>query len=547
AHGTREFTFFITWHFPNRFGWSPVSVGNYYATRYTDAWDVAVKTAAVIGRLEQETLTFARAFCSSALPGVVKEAALFNLSTLRSQTCFRTPDGTLYAYEGCGDNEGCCWGSCTHVWNYEQAVPFLFGTLATSMRRVEFGSQTDSSGLMSFRASLPGTATRWGKAAADGQMGCIMKLYRDWQLSGDERLLDSLWPNAKKALEFCWIPGGWDADRDGVMEGAQHNTMDVEYYGPNAQMEIWYLGALRAAEKIARHEGDTAFATLCRRLGEKGSAWTDRNLFNGRYYRQIVQPPMESSRVAPGLIVGMGALDLQKPDYQLGDACLVDQLVGQYMAHVCGLGYLVEPAHVRTTLRSIMKYNYRASLADHFNCMRTFALGDESALLMAAYPEGRPENPFPYFSEVMTGFEYTAADGMLFEGEEKDAVRCFGSVRARYDGLKRNPYDEAECGHHYGRAMASWGGVLALSGFHYSAVEGSLAFGDRRGRYFWSNGYAYGVVELKHEGPSRRVTLTVFKGEIRFRTLSVTGAGEKRFAPENFIKTGESMVALLHQ
>jgi non-lysosomal glucosylceramidase len=33
----------------------------------------------------------------------------------------------------------------------------------------------------------------------------------------------------------------------------------------------------------------------------------------------------------------MGAKDYGNPDYQLGEGCLVDQLVGQYMAHVCGL------------------------------------------------------------------------------------------------------------------------------------------------------------------------------------------------------------------
>jgi non-lysosomal glucosylceramidase len=539
---TREFTFFITWHFPNRFAWSPVAVGNFYATRYTDAWDVAVKTAPEIGRLEQETVRFASAFCSSSLPGAVKEAALFNLSTLRSQTCFRTADGTLYAWEGCGENEGCCWGSCTHVWNYEQAIPFLFGSLAQSMRRVEFGTQTDSAGLMSFRAALPHDAKLWGKAAADGQMGCIMKLYRDWQLSGNGKLLDSLWPNAKKALEFCWIPGGWDADRNGVMEGAQHNTMDVEYYGPNGQMEIWYLGALRAAEKMAMHQGDREFAEACRSLAARGEAWTDAHLFNGRYYVQIVQPPADSSRIAPGLVVGMGAVDFRKPDYQLGDACLVDQLVGQYMAHVCGLGYLVDPSHVRATLRSIMKYNFRESLSDHFNCMRTFALGDESALLMAAYPEARPENPFPYFSEVMTGFEYTAANGMLYEGQVGNALRCIRSVRARYDGLKRNPYDEAECGHHYGRAMASWGAVLAITGFHYSAVEGTLTFRAENGNFFWSNGYAYGTVNQEDAGSERRVTISSLRGEIGFKELVITRIGKKLFERSQLLKSGESLI-----
>ncbi len=43
--------------------------------------------------------------------------------------------------------------------------------------------------------------------AADGQMGCLIKLYRDWQLSGDEAMIRKLWPNARKALEFCLAAG----------------------------------------------------------------------------------------------------------------------------------------------------------------------------------------------------------------------------------------------------------------------------------------------------------------------------------------------------
>ena len=538
---TRSFTFYLTWHFPNRFGWSATIVGNYYASRFKDAWDVAEKTIPQIHHLEEETLKFVTAFSNSSLPNVVKEAALFNLSTLRSQTCFRIADGTLFAWEGCNDKEGCCWGSCTHVWNYEQAIAFLYGSLAKSMRQVEFGSGTDTTGLMSFRVHLPLGEKPWGKAAADGQMGCIMKMYRDWQLSGDQVLLDSLWPKVKKAVEFCWISGGWDADKDGVMEGCQHNTMDVEYYGPNPQMEIWYLGALAAASRMAAHQKDMDFSTTCRRLYEEGRTWTDKNLFNGRYFIQLVEPPMESSRIAPSLIVGMGATDFKNPDYQLGKACLVDQLVGQFLAHVCNLGYLVDPTHVQTTLKSIMKYNYRHSLQEHFNCMRTFALGDESALLMAAYPDGRPENPFPYFSEVMTGFEYTAAIGMLYEGDVRNGLRCIQSVRERYDGLKRNPYDEAECGHHYGRAMASWGAVLALTGFHYSAVDQTLRLAPVEGESFWSNGYAYGTARQKKAGENRKVTIASLKGDLSFRALTLTGYGSRLFDAPCLVRAGESL------
>ena len=257
----KVFNFYITWNFPNRYAWSPVKVGNYYSTQFQDAWDVAQKTIPRIPDLEEKTLRFVNAIAGSTYPEEVKEAALFNLSTLRSQTVFRLPDGHLMGWEGVMDNFGSCMGSCTHVWNYEQATAFLFGDLARTMRDVEFNYATDSTGLMSFRASLPlSDAKAMRMAAADGQMGTIMKFYRDWQLSGDNGFLMSNWGQIKKVISYAWIKGGWDGNQDGVMEGSQHNTMDVNYFGPNPQMQFWYFGALKAASEMAKTVNDKIFA-----------------------------------------------------------------------------------------------------------------------------------------------------------------------------------------------------------------------------------------------------------------------------------------------
>lgn len=560
---TETVTFILAWHFPNRQSWSPggqgrwlkngngscengsPAIGNYYTTRYAGAWEVAERTAAALPALEAETRLFVESFCSSDLPDAVKEAALYNLSTLRTQTCFRTPDGRFYGWEGSHDRYGSCLGSCTHVWNYEQATAFLFGDLACRMREVEFNHATDDNGLMSFRVHLPlEYATNWNLAAADGQMGCLMKLYRDWQLSGDSEMLRKLWPKARQALEFCWIPGGWDADRDGVMGGCQHNTMDVEYYGPNPQMTFWYLGALRASEEMARYLGETDFAATCRDLFERGRAWTEQNLFNGDYYEHKIQPITDPARIAPGLRhADMGARDLSNPDYQLGAGCLVDQLVGQYMAHICDLGYLADPAQIGQTLESIMRYNFKPAFYGHFNSMRSFVLNDEAALLMAAYPKGqRPKRPFPYFTEVMTGFEYTAAVHMLYEDQLEAGLRCIEAVRGRYDGQRRSPFNEAECGHHYARAMASWAAVLALSGFHYSGVEQQIKFSatPQPGRVFWSNGYAWGMFAQTPTARGAEVELSVLHGTLNLQALTLSGVGTVKFETPQQLQAGES-------
>jgi non-lysosomal glucosylceramidase len=537
-HGTKTIRFLLTWYFPNRIAWSEAPLKNYYSTLYSNSWDVALKIIPSLPFLEDKTIEFVSAFCSSDLPETVKEAALFNISTLRTQTCFRISDGNFFAWEGCDDKNGCCEGTCTHVWNYETATAFLFGDLARIERNIEFGAAENAEGLMSYRVSLPLEEPQtFIKVAADGQMGCIIKLYREWQLSGDNDYLKKLYPKAKSALSYAWKKGGWDGNQDGVMEGVQHNTMDVEYFGPNPQMTIWYLGALRAMEEMSLFIKDSEMAVKCRKLFLSGSRWTDENLFNGEYYIHKIEVP-EKESIPKEQIEGMGSSDYVNPDFQLGEGCLVDQLVGQYLAHVCGLGYLVKKENVTKTLQSIMKYNYKSDLSDHFNCFRSFALGNEAALLMASYPKSRPVNPFPYFTEVMTGFEYAAAIGMLYEGQTENGLKCISNIRDRYDGRKRSPFDEAECGHHYGRAMASWSAILALTGFHYSGVTRELTFGDITGKYFWSDGYAYGNVEISKDGTDKILTLSVLNGKIDISKITITGRGSAKLKKMTSIESG---------
>ena len=539
ARGETAITFVLCWHFPNRTaqvcGWdtgnkeNPGRVGNHYATKFKDAWAVAQAVASQLQELEADTVRFVRAFCDSTLPQAVKEAALNNLSTLRSQTCFRTADANFYGFEGCSDKAGCCYGSCTHVWNYEHASGFLFPALAQAMRRVEFfWPSTRDDGLMSFRTRLPlGEAPPSNMAAADGQMGTIMRLYREWQFSGDEALLRELWPKARKAMEFAWLPGSWDADQDGVMEGVQHNTYDVEFFGPNPMMGALYLGALRACEEMGRAVGEAEFARQCRGLFERGSKWIDANLWNGEYYVQKVRGLRPGEKPLAGLAVGMGAKDLSDPDFQVGEGCLVDQLLGQYMAHVMGLGYVLDPKRVRKTLASLFKHNFRRGMYNHWNTMRTYAINDESALLICTWPRGgRPKVPFPYFSEVMTGFEYQAAVHMIYEGLMKEGLEVIAAIRARYDGERRSPWDEAECGHHYARAMASWAAIPALSGFLYRGSGKELTIAPRiepkAFRGFWSTGTAWGELRQKLGKAGGTLEIDVISGELPVASLCLS-------------------------
>ena len=548
AGGSADFTFLMSWNFPNRTpdwcGWTAppgegnTIIGNYYATRFKDAWDVAQYTATNLDKLESRTRAFSNAFSGSTLPSVVKEAASANLSTLASTTCFRTADGEFHGFEGVNDHVGCCFGNCTHVWNYETATAHLFPSLARSLRKAAFGYSMDEAGAMHFRQLLPDGKARSGFAAADGQMGQIIHAYMDWKLSGDNQWLATMWPRIKKGLEFAWVPGGWDANRDGVLDGVQHNTYDVEFYGPNPMCGVYYLGALRAGEEMARAMGDTASADEYHRLFSQGSSWIDSNLFNGSFYIQKVRG-FPADQIAPNLRSDMGSGNTESPEYQVGGGCLIDQLIGQYLAQIAGLGSLVSQEHVQATLQSIYKYNYKRSLDNHDNVERTFALNDEAAMVICDYATApRPRIPFPYFAEVMTGFEHSTAALMLYTGMIDQGVESIGNIRSRYDGEKRNPWDEAECGHHYARAMASWTSVVALSGFHYDGPQASVVAVPRVPHRvfdcFWSTGTGWGTFSFRPAAtPGTQLTLRVLAGKLACRSCEISGTGTKTSVRSN--------------
>ncbi len=534
-----SFEFLLGWRFPNRtpdwIGWdSPEGegktvIGNYYATRFKSAWDAVEYTAEHLQDLEARTRLFTNALRESTLPAEVKEAASANLSTLATTTCFRTADGEFHGFEGSDDQQGCCFGNCTHVWNYETATPFLFPSFARSLRRNAFGYSMDDAGAIHFRQLLPEGKGRSGFAAADGQMGQIIHAWLDWKLSGDHELLKGTWPRAKKALEFAWVPDGWDANRDGVMEGVQHNTYDVEFYGPNPMCGIYYLGALRAGEEMARATGDTASAVTYRKLFENGSQWIDAHLFNGEFYIQQVRG-FRKDEIAKNLRSDMGSEDTETPEYQVGAGCLVDQLVGQYMADMSGLGALVAPEKIRATLKSIYRYNYKRSLVEHNNTERTFALNDEASVVICDYGKAeRPYVPFPYFAETMTGFEYTAAVLMMNWGMVNEGLECVRNTRLRYDGEKRNPWDEAECGHHYARAMSSWSAVVALSGFSYDGARSAVVAAPKISRddfqCFWSTATGWGTFSQRIQEGRTVFEVKVFSGKLACRSCEIVAAG----------------------
>ena len=508
--------FILSWSFPNfldYFDVVPEQRGrifkNHYAERFKDAWEAAEYLQANLDRLEKESRRFHDALFASSLPPYVLDAVSSQAAIIRTPTCFWLEGGKFFGFEGCGDQTGCCPLNCAHVWNYEQSLAFLFPSLERSMRETDFLNNVKPDGAMMFRTSLPlGSGVFWNfKPAADGQMGRMISLYRDWQISGDTAWLTKLWPQAKKAMEYAWK--SWDTDKDGLMEGEQHNTYDIEFFGPNSMMGGFYLGALKAALEMAVVMADWPAANTYRALYDKGRRNFDALLWNGEYYIQKYDKVMEKK-------------------YQYGEGCLSDQLLGQWLGMVSGLGRYLPQERIRSALGAVYAHNFLPDFRNFSNVQRTYALGDEKGLLLCSWPRGgRPPLPFPYSDEVWTGIEYQVASHLIYEGLVEEGLSVVKAVRDRYDGRRRNPWDEVECGHHYARAMSSWGVLLALGGISYSAPAMTKGFDPKVGaadfRTIWTAGSGWGTYSQKiSAGNLAGLTLEAGAGELTLKEFSFT-------------------------
>ena len=351
AGESKSYRFVLSWYFPNRMAsWQRTSdktIRNHYATRFENAWDVADYVFKNEKRLESETRTFHKALFDTTLPSYVLDALSANIVPLRSNTCFWTEDNRFYGWEGCFDDFGCCAGSCTHVWSYAYTLAYLFPSLQRSMRETEFLIETEADGYMTFRTFKTFGETfewpsEWGmqkpEPASDGQMGCILRIFREYKLCGDKVWLKSFWDAVKRSMFFA--VKHWDSNEDGILEGKQHNTYDIDFYGPNPLSSIYYLAALRAVEELAIVMDDIDTLQRCRKLFEKGSKNLDELLWNGEYYIQKLE-------------------DVDQYPYQHGLGCLSDQLLGQLHARALNLGDLLPAEHVKQAVKAIYKYNFR--------------------------------------------------------------------------------------------------------------------------------------------------------------------------------------------
>jgi len=497
----------------------PETYTPWYATQFGSIQEVVGTFKRRYADLHARSRIFSDTFYDTSLPAEIIEAAAANLTILKSPTVLRQHDGRLWCWEGCSDERGCCAGSCTHVWNYAQAICHLFPSLERGLRQNEFFEGQSAEGRQAFRGNLPISPGGGAFDAADGQLGGIMKAHREWRISGDRQWLERFWPRIRKSMDY--MIAKWDPRHTGLLEESHHNTYDINYFGPDGHCGTFYLGALAAMVHMGEALGDDV--SKYEELLNKGSARLQKELYNGEYFIQIVQKegldenfePINPQDQSEAYRRTAEIVNEQGPKYQYGTGCLSDGVLGLWMARACGIDEdLVDSDRVTSHLTAIHKYNLKRDLSQHANPQRpTFAMGDDGGLLLCTWPRGgKPLLPFVYSDEVWTGIEYQAAAHLMMVGKVEEGLDIVRVCRDRYDGVRRNPFNEYECGHWYARAMSSFSLLQGYTGVRYDGVDKTLCVGSHAGDFraplFTAGGF--GTVERK----AGKVSVQVRAGEI---------------------------------
>ncbi|MCQ2159175.1 MAG: non-lysosomal glucosylceramidase [Bacteroidales bacterium] len=510
-------------------GYTPSVYEPWYSHRFANLEETVAFWNENRESLKKRSELFSETFFGTTLPAEVIDAVGSNLSILKSPTVLRQHDGRLHCYEGTGDTWGSCPGTTTHVWNYAQAIPHLFPNLERTLRETEFFVAQDERGHQVFRVALPIRPTKHDfHAAADGQLGGITKVYRDWRISGNDNWLKAIFPKVRASLDYCIET--WDPDHIGAMREPQHNTYDIEFWGANGMMMSFYASALDSYIAMAEYLGEEC--GRYRDLLDKCRRYMKDNLWDGEYFFQKVEwtglhagSPLEAqsyqSSYSPE---ALEILQKEGPKYQYGTGCLTDGVLGCWMSLTSGREDPLDRELVKSHLNSVYRYNFRSDMSDH-SCTQRPGYGGrhDAGTLICSWPKGgKPSLPFVYSDEVWTGIEYQAASHLIFEGEVEKGLEMVRAVRSRYDGTVRNPYNEYECGNWYARALSSYSLLQALTGIRYDAVEKTLYIDPKiKGDFssFLSTNFGYASVGIRGGKPF----LEVKEGDIPVERTILSG------------------------
>ncbi len=518
----RTVTFVLSWHFPGGdFGradtpqWFFKNGGSHYENWWANAAEVDRHVVDKFDYLDSTTRLYHQTVYSSNLPRYALDRMTSNLCVLKSPTCFWTKDGYFGIWESTSDKPE--WlGNCKHVIHYAQGHARLFPELGRILRDIDLRTQTPQGLLPSRDGEL--------RDAMDGHFGTILSVYREHLLSENNDYLKSAWLSTRKAMDYAIER--FDKDRDGMMTGSYHNTLDCNVSGTSPWIGSLYIAALKACEKMATLMGQTDLAAGYHKLANTSIQTQNTELWDDSlgYY-------IEKTENLPDTKV-------------MAKAVSIDMFLGQWWANQLDLGHIYPINRTRAGLSQIFTTNrYTDTGTGYKPAFRDFLGTGDTGWQMFVHKGEEPKNTILYFNEVMSGFEYSAAATMMQHGMIEEGMNIVQAISNRYDGRHRgkgevhmasnstvfgtgSPFGEDECGDYYARAMSSWSVLLAAQGFIYDGPRQTIGFQPvwqpEDHASFFSGAKGWGLFTQSRKSAVQQVAIDLKFGTLDVKTVILT-------------------------
>ncbi len=475
----REIRFTLSWFFPNHLTVDGRFLGHMYSNWFPNAAEVNKFLCVNYARHREATETFAQTLADTSLGEAMAFCWSSQLSTMVFNTWW-TKDGSYAIWEGLG-----CAGLSTTDVDYHGSfsVIALFPELKLSQMKQIIAFQND---LGQVPHNYNGDVHRVddGFMRVDMNPQFVMMIYRDYLWTGERDYLLSMWPHVVRAMSFT---ESLDANGDSLPD--RHT--DLQTYDqwricgtPSYVASLW-VGALRAAIRIAEDLGKRDEAKRWAQILTRASASFDKLLFNGEYY---------------SLSVDGRARD---------ELCMTDQISGEWFSHLIGLPSTLSQENLHRAIDSIFRYNFDPEFGLH-NATAAKKAGDLLALnnLQAG--------------GLWSGIEFAFASLLMEHDRYSDGVKIVETVHHRYLRAGQ-PWNHVEFGGHYTRAMSSWATLLAATGFKPDLPNKCLEIVPKVSGNFhapWVTANAYGTIRRK----GQELSVKCFSGSLEVSQLKLSPA-----------------------
>ena len=471
----KDIRFTLSWHFPNHLTTDGRFMGHMYSHWFQDAAAVNSFLCSNYARHRDATETFAQNLADTSLGDAVAFCWSSQLSTLITNTWW-TRDGSYAVWEGLG----CCGLSTTDV-DYEGSfsVVALFPELKKSQMEQTISFQNQLGQVPhNFDGNVHDVDNGFMRVDMNPQF--VMMVCRDYLWTGDRSYLARMWPHIVRAMAFTEsldTNGDSLPDRDTGLQTYDQWRMRGT---PSYVASLW-LGALRAAIRIATDLAQMGEATRWARLLAEASANFDKLLFNGEYYSLWVDGPVRD------------------------ELCMTDQISGEWFSHLIGLPGTLAQQNLERAIDSIFRYNFNAEFGLH-NATAPGKTGNALLMLTNLQAGG-----------LWSGIEFAFASLLMDRGRCADGIRIVEAIHRRYIRAGR-PWNHVECGGHYSRAMSSWATLLAVTGFKPDLPNGCIeVFPKVSGDFHapWVTASAYGTIRQS----GTRLWVTCKSGKLEVKRL----------------------------